>query len=233
MRQIIGVNVGVHAFGALQRALRMRGIALPSLLQLGSKVSARVLAGEHWRLLTAAFLHVNSAHLALNSYALFALGSATEILFGRAAFMTIYMLGALGGNTCSTIFAPRSPRPSIGSSSGVFALVSAMCIHLYKNRGPIGPLAQQNLRLVATATALNLLAGWLSPRTDGHSHFGGLLAGLLAAAALVPRIVIHWSEMRRVTFVEVRRAGVTRAAAAFVVGCAAAVVVLRAVAAVS
>lgn len=181
---------------------------VPSLQTLGAKVSTKVLSGELWRLLTAAFLHVNIGHLVLNSYALYALGSATEILFGSAAFATLYLGGAVGGNVASVCASVCSSRPSVGSSGGVFALIAAMCIHLERNRDAIGPMARGNLRAVVAATSVNLAGGWLMPSVDGWAHFGGCLYGAVMALCVVPTVVLHRAHDGRLSFVEVRRAGV-------------------------
>lgn len=182
------------------------GSLLPNLQKLGAKVSTKIVSGQLWRLLTAAFLHVNWRHLMFNSYALYALGSAAEILYGGAAFLSIYISGAIGGNLASLLASITSSRPSVGSSGAVFALITAMCVHLERNRRPIGPVARENLRLIAIATALNLAGGWLMPSVDGWAHFGGCLFGFFMGIRLVPRVILHRSaESGVVTYVEVRR----------------------------
>lgn len=202
------------------------GALLPNLQTLGAKVSTKILTGQLWRLLTAAFLHVNMRHLLFNSYALYALGSAAEILYGGAAFVSIYVAGAVGGNLASLLASSTSARPSVGSSGAVFSLIAAMCVHLERNRRPIGPAARENLRLVALATALNLAGGWLMPSVDGWAHFGGCLFGILMGVRLVPLVVLHHSgETGVVTFVEVRRRGTRAATVAAVVAVTAAVIV--------
>lgn len=167
--------------------------------------------------MTPAVLHVNLRHLFFNSYALFALGSATEILYGSAAFIAIYIAGAIGGNVASVLANVQSSRPSVGSSGAVFALIAAMCVHLDRNRGPIGPVAQEKLRLVVLATLFNLAGGWLMPSVDGWAHFGGVVYGMILAAILAPRVVLHRSEHSgEVTYVEVRRQGTRTAVLAII-----------------
>lgn len=180
---------------------------IPNLQLLGAKISTKVVAGELWRLVTAAFLHVNVGHLLMNSYALYALGSATEILFGSAAFVALYFGGALGGNVASVCASIRSSRPSVGSSGGVFALIAAMCVHLERNRTAIGPMARGNLRAVVMATGVNLAGGWIMPSVDGWAHFGGCLFGVAMAMVVAPTVVLHRAQDGRLSFVEVRRIG--------------------------
>lgn len=206
----------------------MTGVA--SMQAWGAKVSTKILSGELWRLVTAAFLHVNVGHLALNCYALYALGSATEIVFGSGAFIALYLGGAVGGNMASVVASPASVRPSIGSSGGVYALLGAMCVHLERNRGAIGRnLARGNLRAVLTAMSVNLVGGWLMPSVDGWAHFGGWVYGAAMAVWLVPTVVIHRGQDGKVTFVEVRRARAWACWMAFVVAFVVAVAVVAAV----
>lgn len=192
-------------------------VTVPSLLSLGAKVSTKVVSGELWRLVTAAFLHVDVGHLLLNSYALFALGSATEILFGSAAFMAIYMGGAVGGNVFSVVASISSSRPSVGSSGGVFALIAAMCVHLERNRAAIGPIARNNLKVALMATVINLIGGWIMPSVDGWAHFGGFMYGVVMATCLVPTVVLHRGHDGRIRFVEVRRVGIWACWTVFIV----------------
>lgn len=192
-------------------------VSTPSLLTLGAKVSTKVVSGELWRLVTAAFLHVDIGHLLLNGYALFALGSATEILFGSPAFMAIYMGGAVGGNVFSVLASIQSSRPSVGSSGGVFALIAAMCVHLERNRTAIGPVARSNLKAALMATFVNLVGGWVMPSVDGWAHFGGFMYGVFMATCLVPTVVLHRGHDKRIRFVEVRRVGIWACWTVFVV----------------
>lgn len=188
-----------------------------SLQSLGAKVSTKIISGELWRLITPAFLHVNVGHLVLNMYALYALGSATEILYGSAAFLSIYFGGAIGGNVASVCAHIWSSRASVGSSGAVFGLIAAMLVHLERNRTAIGPVARENLRMVGTATVINLMGGWVMPSVDGWAHFGGFIFGSVMSMRLAPQVVLHRSaDTGRITFVEVRRAA-TRASAIAVV----------------
>lgn len=220
--QIITLNIAVlllQKLSVLLYYIAPHSSPLPNLQTLGAKVSTKIITGQWWRLLTAAFLHVNLRHLIFNAYALYALGSATEIVYGGASFLSIYVTGAIGGNLASLLASATSARPSVGSSGAVFSLIASMCVHLERNRKPIGPAARENLKLVALATALNLAGGWLMPSVDGWAHFGGCVFGVLMGLRLVPRVILHRSpDTGVVTFVEVRRRGRLTAAVAALAG---------------
>ena len=53
---------------------------------------------EPWRFLTSAFAHGGITHIAFNMYALWVMGSYLEPMLGRARFVAIYLLSALGGS---------------------------------------------------------------------------------------------------------------------------------------
>src|SRR5687767_490920 len=53
------------------------------LIDFGAKHRLLIQSGQHWRLITAAFLHQGFLHLAVNMYALWVLGRFCEPIYGR------------------------------------------------------------------------------------------------------------------------------------------------------
>ena len=131
--------------------------------------------GEYWRLLTAAFLHGSLIHLALNMYALYLFGPPLEAAFGRARFLALYLVSAVGGSAASyAVAAPGSP--SLGASGAVFGLLGAFFV---VNRR-LGRDSSQLLVLLV----INLAFGFIAPNIDWRAHLGGLVTGALCAAAI-------------------------------------------------
>jgi membrane associated rhomboid family serine protease len=60
------------------------------LVRLGAKVTPLIASGEYWRLLTSIFLHIGFMHLFFNGYALVAVGTELERIFGWGRFLAIY-----------------------------------------------------------------------------------------------------------------------------------------------
>lgn len=207
---MIAINVSILL---VQRLFEMiahlwPNVLLPDILRAWAKMSVAIIGhGQMYRLVTAALLHVNVRHAIFNCYAIYALGSAAEILYGAWGFMAIYLMGAVYGNVLSVLIRPTSLRLSVGSSGAIFGLIAAMCVHLEHNREAIGGMARGNLRMVGTAMILNLLGGWVMPLVDGWAHLGGVLAGLVVGGWLVPRMIVHRGARGHVTYVEVRRKG--------------------------
>ena len=54
--------------------------------------------GEYYRLLTAAFLHANIAHLIFNMYALWIIGMQLESFIGRWRYLVVYLFSAITGS---------------------------------------------------------------------------------------------------------------------------------------
>ena len=142
---------------------------------------------EPWRFLTAAFLHDPGfiLHLAFNMYALWILGEALENALGRARFLALYLLSAVGGNLMVILLAsPTSADWSgfvLGASGAVFGLFGALLLVLRR----LGRSARQ----VVVIIVINGVLGFLIPGIAWQAHLGGLLVGaaLGAAYAYAPR----------------------------------------------
>jgi membrane associated rhomboid family serine protease len=131
--------------------------------------------GEYWRLLTAAFLHGSIIHLGLNMYALFLFGPPLEAAFGRARFLAVYRVSAVGGSAASyAVAAPGSP--SLGASGAVFGLLGAFFV---VNRR----LGRDSSGLIVLLV-INLAYGFLVPNIDWRAHLGGLVTGALCASVI-------------------------------------------------
>src|SRR5262249_20109629 len=104
------------------------GLDAPSLYALGGmNADAVVKKGEWYRLLTAALLHVDAFHLALNGLALGLAGWVLESLLGRAWFLGLFFLGALGGSLMGLAVNPPN-MVSVGASGAVMGLLAAALV---------------------------------------------------------------------------------------------------------
>jgi membrane associated rhomboid family serine protease len=135
-----------------------------------------VAQGEYWRLLTAAFLHASFIHVAMNMYALYLFGPPLEAALGRARFILLYVLSALGGSAASYAFSAPN-QPSLGASGAVFGLFGAFFV---LNRR----LGRDSSGLVVLLV-INLAFSFLVPNIDWRDHIGGLVTGSLIAVGLV------------------------------------------------
>lgn len=172
---LIGVNVAVFLLagatdpGALTQ---MRGTGLHE--QFGF-VGNEVAKGEYYRALTSAFLHYGPLHLAFNMYALWLFGQELERLYGRARFIVLYLVSALGGSALAYLISNPN-RNLAGASGAVFGLFGAYFITARKMGLQTGGL----LALVG----VNLALGFVLPNIGWQAHIGGLITGAALAAVL-------------------------------------------------
>ena len=134
-----------------------------------------VAQGEWYRLLTAAFLHAGLLHLMTNMFALAMLGPQLEAALGRARFLGLYLLSALGGSTLS--FVTSEPGAlGVGASGAIFGLFGAFYVVVRRTGGSTGP--------VLALLAVNLAITFAFPDViDWRAHLGGLATGAVVAGA--------------------------------------------------
>lgn len=167
---MMGISLTAFALQMLSRFVL--GWDLPG--QLGMKAADAILAGEWWRLLTPIWLHGGILHLAFNMYALYALGSQLERVYGHGRFLLLYLLAGFAGNVMSLIM---SPARSLGSSTAIFGLLAAYSVFLYRNRAFFGARGRPALVNILTIAVINFIIG-LSPGIDNWGHLGGFLGGV-------------------------------------------------------
>ena len=175
---IIALTVGVYLLQNLSELF----LGYDLLFYLGAKVNPFIMKGQLWRLITPAVLHASLIHIGFNMYALYSLGPSLERIFGGWAFIALYLLGAIWGNTLSFFL---SPNPSLGASTAIFGLIAAQGVYIYKNRLMLGQAARPLLMNILMVVLVNLILG-LSPGIDNWAHIGGLLGGLFFAWFTAP-----------------------------------------------
>ena len=146
---------------------------------------------ELWRFITSAFAHSpgNLLHIAFNMYALWVMGQYLEPMLGRARFVALYLLSAIGGSVMYLLFAfPPTPAmvavgdgglwytPAVGASGAVFGLFGAFLV-LQRRLG-------RSSAGMYVVIAINAVIGFVIPGIAWQAHLGGLLTGAAVAAAI-------------------------------------------------
>ncbi|HYI21291.1 MAG TPA: rhomboid family intramembrane serine protease [Candidatus Limnocylindrales bacterium] len=187
---IIAVTVAISLVADFTQA----GAALGDLLFLDKQAVAE---GEYWRLLTVTLLHGGPLHLLFNMYALWIVGPLAESLYGRATFLGIYLLSALGGSIASYLV---FPNPSVGASGAVFGLFGLIFTATYFHKPALGRAAAGLTRQIGMLIVINLviglgIAGFAA--IDNAAHIGGLLVGAWLGFIIAPRgattLAAFWS----------------------------------------
>lgn len=173
-RSLIGVNIVVYVVGLAVGAGDLVGrLALFPLALVDGQVVG-VWAGDWYRLLSAAFVHVQIWHIGLNMYALWVLGSLLEPVLGRWRFLTLYLLSALGGSVASLAFL-QPGSASYGASGAVFGLMGATLVVLRR--------FGRDVTAVLVILGINVVLGFVVTGIDWRAHLGGLATGLLLSLA--------------------------------------------------
>ncbi len=172
---LIAVNVLVFLVGLaglLPRATLDYGNL--ALLPDGPGREIGVAAGQYYRLLTAAFLHAGTFHLLTNMFALVSLGPVLEQALGRARFLTLYAVSALGGSTLSYLVSDPQTF-GVGASGAIFGLFGAYYVVVRRVGGDTGS--------IVVLLGINLVITFAVPIIDWRAHLGGLITGSAIAAA--------------------------------------------------
>jgi rhomboid protease GluP len=195
---LVGINCAVYV------AMVLRGVSpnnptVADLVHWGANFGGYVLAGQWWRLLTAAFVHVGILHLATNMWCLWNLGLLGEPLLGPAGVIAVYVLTGIAGNLLSTAVHPQVV--GAGASGAVFGLAGVLILLLKTRLLPVAPEEVRRLRRsVIMFALLNFVIGGstmvlhTSIQIDNMAHLGGFLCGLALGAPLVPRIGVARSQ---------------------------------------
>lgn len=178
---LIAINVAVFALTAYQaRSIVDNGLS--SAFRDGVLAPALVSDGQWWRLFTSGFLHLGNyggygpIHLLFNMFALWMIGRDLETVLGRVRFLAVYLLSLLGGSTAVMLFGDvfGSVAGASGAIYGLFGGIAVVVFRLKLNPGPVLTLLVINIVLSVALPGISLLG-----------HIGGLVAGVLAAAAMV------------------------------------------------
>jgi len=159
------------------------------LIAWGANYGPMTLAGQWWRLLSSAFLHIGVVHLLVNMWALWSIGPFVERLLGNARYLALYLLAALGGSLASVAWNPQII--SAGASGALFGVFGAFMANLIRHRREIPPSVRASMwKNVLVLGAINIGYGLIRPGIDNAAHLGGLgtgfLAGLVLARPLAP-----------------------------------------------
>lgn len=130
---------------------------------------------QYYRFLTSAFLHVSLLHIGANMLALGIVGPQLERLLGPWRFVSVYLLGALGGSAAIYAFG-SAEQPVVGASGAIFGLFAA-CLVMVRRLG-------LDLQWLIGIIVLNFVFTFSVRDISRLGHIGGFVAGGLAAIAI-------------------------------------------------
>jgi membrane associated rhomboid family serine protease len=161
--------------------------------QTGSVSADELIRGEWWRLLTNCFVHFGFIHLAFNMYALFAIGRASEQMWGRWRHLTIYLLSGFFGACVAIAFGPgsESGQPPVfrftqlaGASGALCGLMGGELVWLLLNARYLPRRVVRGWGRGIVINLVLLVVVSLMPGVSALAHFGGMAVGAVAAVLL-------------------------------------------------
>lgn len=152
-------------------------------------------------LFTSMFLHAGVLHLAGNMFFLHMFGDNVEDLFGPIWFLLFYLICGLAATWCHSLFAPGSSIPCVGASgaiAGVLGMYAVFFPHAQVDvvvtlrAAWLKTIHSRAYAAIPAYLVIQCLLGLLSLLPPFHriastafwAHVGGLVFGLLLAAAL-------------------------------------------------
>lgn len=135
--------------------------------------------GQWWRIVTAAFLHANEAHIGLNMLALYSVGREVEAVFGKVRFALLYALSIVGSGLAIVYFSAYTV-PTLGASGAVFGLFGALVAVGLR----LGARGRSLIMSLLPVLAINLVFTFSIPGISAAAHVGGLITGFLAGLVL-------------------------------------------------
>lgn len=180
---LIAINVGMFVLGVVVDG---SGAILGDLgrMQVDFGLIARgfdpqrvqlvgVAEGQVYRIVTSGFLHYGLFHLAVNMYALYALGMVLEAGVGRLRTGLLYGASLVAGSLGALVVSPDSL--TVGASGAIFGLMGGLVMAM-RAQG----VSLRDSPLLPTL-ALNLgLTLFFSRYISVGGHVGGFVGGLAA-----------------------------------------------------
>ena len=147
---------------------------------------------QYFRLLSSGFLHVDTAHLVFNMFALYMFGDVVIQITGVFLFMLIYVLSLLAGNYFTFIKHKNEPNYSAVGASGAVSGIVYSSILLFPQMQlaliffPI-PMPGYVFGIISVI----YLFGMKSSRDNiGHTaHFGGAVSGFAITLFIFPNLI--------------------------------------------
>ena len=126
---LVALNAAVYVVTAVQSVYGFNRPSRSALFEQWQMLPAAVgTSGEYYRLLTATFpARQRAAHRDRIMLALIIIGPYLERLLGWWRYLSVYLLGALGGSVAIYLFRARF-SPVVGASGAIFGLFAAALV---------------------------------------------------------------------------------------------------------
>lgn len=168
-----------------------------TLVGWGASIGPRTTNREWWRLGSAMFVHSGPLHLIANIVGLVQIGLIVERLFGRFAFVTVYLSAGVTSSLVSLSLHPMNVSGGAsGSIFGIYGLFIAVVIagHVFHSALTIPPMTV--LKVLPAAGVFMLYS--FTAGFDGAAEFAGLGVGFVYGLVLAKDVGARTSPPLRV-----------------------------------
>ncbi|MET9851466.1 rhomboid family intramembrane serine protease [Streptomyces sp. NPDC006450] len=186
---LIGINAAVFLATIALPGLALHLELIGRYRELVGGPIEGVSTGEYYRLLTSTFLHTALWHIFGNMLGLWFIGGPLEQALGRARYLTVYLLSALGGSAVVYLLTPMNAA-TLGASGAVFGLLGATIVLARRMRYEMRPLITMAVFMLLLTFAPGLNVSW-------QAHIGGLVTGALVALGLLWPATGHSARNRK------------------------------------
>lgn len=179
-RALIWINIAAFAW---EIAVGGPGVLWPGIPDV-SRINDFLLsplsitqAHQYYRIVTAAFLHANIMHIAVNMYSLYVLGRFIEMALRPVRMLVVYVVSLVCSGIAIVLFSAPL-QATLGASGAIFGIFGALFAIGFKLGGRAGnDLVRANVGILV----LNLIWSFSVPFISWQAHVGGLIAGFLCA----------------------------------------------------
>ncbi len=184
---LIAINVAVYLIFALLGQNIVDVSNAPYFIQF-AQYNPAILQNpaDAWTIFTAMFLHFNPLHIGLNMLSLFFIGTAVEVFFGKWRYLVIYLLSGIIGGIVTLFIDPTVL--AAGASGAIFGVFGALGVFYIVNRRSMGMYGNGAIMNWLFWLGLNLVWGFSDSSIGIFDHIGGLVAGIIIAILLLPRV---------------------------------------------
>ena len=150
---------------------------------------------EHWRLISAGFVHVGLGHLAFNMITLYFFGPLLEVLLGSLDFAVLYIGSELAAHGLTlALHHDNEAYSAVGASGAVSGVLFGYCLFFpFQKIYFFGAIPMWSIVFAVGYVVVSIYA--INRRMEGGSaggiaheaHLGGALGGLLLTIILEPR----------------------------------------------
>jgi membrane associated rhomboid family serine protease len=167
---LIALNLAVYAAEVVNPASVINGLGA---------IGTKIYAGQYYRLLTSAFVHLAPPqvwHLIGNMLFLGLLGFVLERILGPVRFALLYLMCALAGSVLSYLVLDPD-RVAVGASGAIYGLLGGAVTVAKRTR--------QSWLFWVLLLVYVLQMSFMNPAVNWSVHVGGLVMGLILTPLLV------------------------------------------------